>query len=327
MVARRLPPVDISNIPEEAMPSWQPTLDEWFRSHLGVVSAQQMVTLGCPVRTIHRMVARGELVRMQRGVYRTSQWPDERPQQLAALCATGPDVIIGLTTALKEWGLRRVDDMRLHVLTPHSASPDVVGAVVHRCRKIDPVDIVERPDGIRLTSPPRSLFDSADILGVSAARSVLEQLINDGKCTLGTFIDTTIRLGHPSRPGSRTIREVIASRPKWRKALQSDLEQRVLAEIERQALPAPVSQCPLQLPHGPLIHLDFGWPDFRVGLEVDDPAWHAGFEERHRDIGRDRKAITLGWAVPRVSKIDVDCQLRDAISDVKATLALRGCLT
>ena len=309
------------------MPSWQPALDEWFRTHLGVVSAQQMVTLGCPIRTVHRMVARGELVRMQPGVYRSNQWPDERAQQMAALCATGPDVMIGLTTALKEWGFRRVDDMRLHVLTPHGSSPDVVGAVVHRCRKIDLVDIVERPDGIRLTSPPRSLFDSADILGVTAARSVLEQMLHEGRCTLGTFIDTTIRLGHPSRPGSRTIQEVIASRPKWRKALQSDLEQRVLAEIERQELPAPVSQCPVQLPNSRLIHLDFGWPDVLVGLEVDDPAWHAGLDDRHRDIGRDRKAIRIGWAVPRVSKIDVEGQLRDAIDDVKATLALRGGLS
>lgn len=309
------------------MPTWQPLLDEWFSTHLGVVSAQQLVRLGCPIRTVHRMVARGELVRMQRGVYRSRQWPDERPQQMAAACAADPNVIIGLTAALKEWGFRRVDDMRLHVLTPHGVTPELSGVIVHRCRRIDPVDIVELPNGIRLTSPPRSVFDSADILGVSAARSVLEQLLNDGMCTLGTFIDTTIRLGHPSRPGSRTIQEVLASRPKWRKALQSDLEQRVLAEIERQGLPAPVSQCPVELPGRPPIHLDFGWPDVLVGIEVDDPAWHVGLEERSRDIGRDRKATRIGWAVLRVSKIDVDARLRDAIGDVKATLALRGGLS
>lgn len=309
------------------MPTWQPLLDEWFRTHLGVISAQQLVALGCPIRTVHRMAARGDLVRMQRGVYRSSQWPDERPQQLAAACAADPNVIIGLTAALKEWSFRRVDDMRLHVLTPHGVSPDLTGVVVHRCRRIDKVDIVELPNGIRLTSPPRSVFDSADILGVSAARSVLEQLLNDNRCTLGTFIDTTIRLGHPSRPGTRVIQEVLASRPKWRKALQSDLEQRVLAEIERQGLPAPVSQCPVELPDRPPIHLDFGWPDALVGIEVDDPAWHVGLEERSRDIGRDRKATRIGWAVLRVSKIDVDARLRDAIGDVKATLELRGGLS
>jgi hypothetical protein len=305
------------------MPTWQSALDEWFRTHHGVVSAEQLVKLGCPMRTIHRMAARDELVRMQHGVYRSSQWPDERMQQMAAACAASPDNLIALTTALKEWNFRRVDDTRIHVLTPHSSTPDLGGVVVHRCRQIDEVDIVRRPDGIRLTSAPRSLFDSADILGVSTARSLLEQLLNDRMCTLGTFIDTAVRLGHPSRPGSRTIQEVIASRPKWRKALQSDLEQRVLAEIERQQLPAPVSQCPVLLPTGQLIHLDFGWPDVLVGLEVDDPAWHAGLEDRHRDIGRDRKATRLGWAVARVSKIDVDCQLRDAITDVKEILATR----
>jgi very-short-patch-repair endonuclease len=203
-------------------------------------------------------------------------------------------------------------------------TPEIDGIVVHRCRRIDPVDIVDRPDGIRLTSPPRSLFDSADMLGLSVARSVMEQILHEELCTLGTITDTFARLAHPNRPGSRTMAEVIASRPTWRQALHSDLEQRVLVEIERQLLPSPVTQCPVQLPMGRVIHLDFGWPEWRVGLEVDDPAWHAGFEERHRDMGRDRKAAMVGWSVSRVSKIDVESALRDAIGDIATIIRARS---
>jgi hypothetical protein len=243
---------------------------------------------------------------------------------MRAACARNPSAIIGFTTAATLWGLRRVNDLRIHVLVPHGASPELDGIVVHRCRHIDAVDLVERPDGIRVTSPPRTLFDSADMLGLSAARSVMEQIMHEGMGTLGTIVDTYHRLAHPLRPGSRTMADVIASRPRWRTALHSHLEQRVLEECERQGIPVAISQCPVEIPGERTIHLDFGWPEWKVGLEVDDPAWHMGFEERHRDTRRDRKAGTVGWYVPRVSKIDVDDDLADAIGDVKTILHRRG---
>ena len=45
--------------------------------------------------------------------------------------------------------------------------------------------------------------------------------------------------------------------------------------------------------------------------------------ERHRDTNRDRKAGTVGWFVARVTKIDVDGALDDAIADVAAIISLR----
>ncbi len=305
------------------MPAWQSDLDAWFRTHHGVINAAQLHRLGCPPRTARRMVERDELLAVQPGVFVSRQWPCGRDQQLAAACARNPLAVIGFTTAAKLWGLRRVEDRRIHVLVPHGASPELDGVVVHRCRRIDPIDIVDRDDGIRVTSPPRTLFDSADMLGVSATRSAMEQLLHERRCTIGTIFDTYLRLAHTNRPGSRTMGEVIASRPKWRQALHSDLELRVLEEIERQHLPSVESQCPVLLSDGRVIHLDFGWPQWRVGLEVDDPAWHEGMEERHRDAKRDRKATAVGWSVARVSKIDVQGELADAVSDVAIVLRQR----
>ena len=78
--------------------------------------------------------------------------------------------------------------------------PEMEGVVVHRCRRIDPVDVVERPDGIRLTSPPRTLFDSADMIGSESTASVLEQLLNEQRVTFGTISDTVQRLLSPAPP-------------------------------------------------------------------------------------------------------------------------------
>lgn len=305
------------------MPTWQEAVDAWFRTHHGVINATQLQSIGCSPRTVRRMVERKQLILVQRGVYISSQWPIGANQVMAAACARNPSALIGFTAAAKLWGLRRVTDRRIHVLVPHGASPELDGIIVHRCRRIDEIDIVRRDDGISLTSPPRTLFDSADMLGMSASRSAMEQLLHEKRCTLDAILETYIRLAHPNRPVSRTMGEVIASRPRWRVALHSDLELRVLEEIERQRLPAVLTQCPVVLSDGRTIHLDFGWPQWRVGLEVDHPAWHEGIEERHRDANRDRKAAGVGWVVPRVSNIDVSGDLANAIKDVSIILRQR----
>jgi very-short-patch-repair endonuclease len=189
------------------------------------------------------------------------------------------------------------------------------GVVVHRCRRIDPVDVVQRSDGIRLSSPPRTIFDSADMIGSEATTSVVEQLLNEQRITLGTISDTVQRLYHPQRPGAKTMLAVIRGRPAWRAALQSDLEVKVLEEMSRQNLPVPVTQFPMRLPDRHIV-IDFAWPTFKLAVEVDHPAWHDGELDSHADKGRDRKLTTIGWTSTRITAIDVNGGLREAVADI-----------
>ncbi len=300
--------------------SWRRSMDAWFSSHLGIISASKLVQLGCSDRNVGRMVDRQELVVVLPGVYRSAQWPLGREQIMVAVCARNPAALIGLTTAGQVWGLRKMSDARMHVLIPHGRSPEIEGVVVHRCRRIDPVDIVELSTGIRLTSPPRTLFDCADMIGASATASVIEQLLHEQRCTLGTITDTVSRLYHPRRPGSATALAVIRSRPAWQSALQSGLESLVLEEIARQGLPVPTTQFPMRLPDGIDISIDFAWPEHRVALEVDHPTWHAGAQESHRDKHRDRKLVSIGWSALRLTDVDVAMGLTEAIADVGVVL-------
>lgn len=306
------------------MPTWQADVDRWLSTHHGVATTGELQSLGVAPRTISRRVARGQLVHEQPGVFRSAQYPPSALATLRAACARNPDALVAFTSACHEWHFRNIPETGVHILVPHGVSPELDGITVHRCRRIDPVDVVERADGVRLTSPPRTLFDSADMLGVSLARSATEQIIRERMCTLATIIDTFARLRHPQRPGSRTMALVLASRPPWRAALQSHLEHTVLEACEAHRLPPVTAQCPVHLANGRVIHLDFGWPEFRVGLEVDDPAWHAGLDERRRDTRRDRKAAVAGWQVTRVTKLDVEGDLGDALSDLALILGQRG---
>jgi very-short-patch-repair endonuclease len=154
------------------------------------------------------------------------------------------------------------------------------------------------------------------MIGSEATTSVLEQLLNEQRLTFGTISDTVQRLYHPNRPGSKTMLAVISSRPAWRAALQSDLEVRVLEEMLRQGLAAPVTQFPMRLPDGRNIVIDFAWPSARLAVEVDHPAWHDGVVDSHSDKGRDRKLATIGWASTRITNIDVNGGLGEAVADI-----------
>jgi hypothetical protein len=299
-------------------------VDAWLAEHHGVISIPEAVRLGVPRRTLYDAVDRGEFVLPLPGVLRSRQWPNGREQLMAAAVARNPAALIAFISGAEEWGFRRLPrQQRVHVLVPHGCSPVMDGVVVHRCRRIDPVDIAVRGD-LRLTSPPRTLFDCADMLGPSVTASNLELLIDQHRGTFETHLDCWIRLAHPRRPGTRTMTAVLGSRPVWRRALQSDLESRVLDELTRQELPMPEPQWPMRLPDGRDIVVDFAWPALRVAVEVDHPFWHSMNEHWRRDRSRDRQLMALGWLTPRLTDLDVTHGLARSIADIASILGARS---
>jgi hypothetical protein len=302
---------------------WTEPLDAWLAAHLGVISRQQLLVLGCPRTSADRMLADGRLIVVVPGVYRSPQWPFERLQRLAVACAAVPDGAIGFTTACRLFSIRGTSfDSRIHLLTAHSSSPTLAGVFIHRCRLIDPEDIVTRPDGIRVTTPARSVFDAADMLGERRTISAIEQVLAEGLCTKREFFETTARLAHPNRPGSKTALAALKSRADLSAQMRSELEIIVLDEIRRQGVPMPETQYPMVLA-GNDIEIDFAWPEFRIALEVDHPTWHDGLITSTRDKGRDRKLTVIGWAPMRLTSLDASGGLADAISDVAEVIRQR----
>lgn len=300
-------------------------LRAWLRDHHGVVARPDLAQMGFSSSAIGRMVERGELVIAHRGVYRSSAHPRTRLQTMAVACAVAPGGAIGFTTAGQELGLRGMTDARIHLLVPHGSTPTIAGVTCHRCRRIDPIDLAGwRPDGIRLTSPPRTIHDAAAVIGPERTESAIEQVLQEGRCTIGTLMATGRRLFHGNRPGSAIFTEVIGARPRWRGLARSDLELRVRTAIAAAGLPEPETNRRLVLPDGQAIVIDLAWIEWSIAVEVDHPFWHDGRREAARDKRRDRKLQALGWATPRLSTTDVDHGLADAVDDLRRILVLRG---
>lgn len=300
-------------------------LNGWLRAHRGVVTRPRLVTMGFGSSSITQMLRSGRLVPMMSGTYVSAATEVGRQQVLTAVCQRYPEVAIGFTTAGSELGYRNMVDPLIHVLTPHAMTPEIPGVVVHRCRRIDPVDVaLPRRDGVRLTSPPRTLFDCAALLDADACASAIEQAMADRHCSMETLFSTMVRLRHPRRPGSSRFEAVLLSRPVLRGAARSELERTVRAAIRRAGLPEPIVNLWVDLADGSHVQIDIAWTELMVALEVDHPFWHDREAEAARDKRRDIKLAALGWLPQRLSKEAVEKRLDESMADLRDVLVVRG---
>lgn len=305
---------------------WMSKAQTWMHEHVGVIPINTLVEFGCPRRDAYRLVGSGQFELLMPGVLRSTHWPLGPAQWMMAACLRNPRAVLCTWTAARLWKFRSLPNYQdgiVHVVVPAGCSPEMPGVFVHRARRLAPVDVVERSDRLRLTSPTRTLFDLADDLGAQRTGSVLEQLVNDEHGTIATHASTVARLGHPGRAGTRTMQQVISSRPAWRRAVQSELERRVLDEIAAHGLPTPSVQHQVRMPGGRRIRFDFAWPELLLALEVDHPFWHAAAAESHRDKHRDLEMATIGWQTLRITDLDVSGGLAAAIASVGRVLASR----
>ncbi|MDZ7678955.1 MAG: hypothetical protein U5K29_10430 [Acidimicrobiales bacterium] len=299
--------------------------DRWMVAHHGVITRADFETLGFTARQTDRTIASQRLIRMGPGVYRSPSVPAGRIQWMVAACLRQPLAAIGFTTAGQEWGYRGMRDTRVHVLLPRGARLTLDGLIIHHSRRIDPVDVAgRRSDGIRLTSPPRTLFDSAAMLGRRKTVSAIEQALAERRCTLGTLMATSKRLFQPGRPAAVIFREALLSRAEWRGVARSDLELVVIEAITGRGLPAPIVNMPLVLVNGEDIVVDLAWPRWQVAVEVDHPFWHDGVVESARDKRRDRKLTMSGWQPVRFPELEIDHALPELIDDLAHILMKRG---
>lgn len=290
----------------------------------GIISLEQLTDHGVSLRSVRRLVGDGILVMVFPGIFGSATWPLGRDQLMMAGCLRNPGSALAFTTAGQIHGLRKMHDDRVHFLLPHGCSPKLPGVVVHRCRKIDPDDVIDLGNGLRVTSVARTLFDVGAVIGRHRLLSALEHAMDKELVTLAQVSETSLRLFHKRRPGSREIKHVMATRSAWSSAVQSDLEMRVLRAIRRHGLPTPRVQHELTLLGGAKIRFDFAWPMALVSLEVDHSFWHAGSEESRRDKRRDRLAAQEGWITIRITEDDVVAGLDAVIEELAEVIAGRA---
>ena len=218
------------------MAHFSPALAERIATRHGVVTRSDLIIDGFSRREIDRLVERGTCIRIHNGVYRLATSPDTFESRCVAACAADPDIVITGVAAARLWNFRHVWRVEQPVvLVAHDRTPLARGVVLRRSNVLDATDWVERADGIRLASPPRTWFDCACDLNDEQFERVTEWVL-DKHATVPRLWTTARRLQARGRPGSARVRRVMEARDDWQKAAGSGLELRVLRALERRGI-------------------------------------------------------------------------------------------
>jgi predicted transcriptional regulator of viral defense system len=171
----------------------------------GYFTADQAAACGFSRASLSYHARRGRFLRIKRGLYRLAQYPaSAREDVLAAWLGAGRDeAVVSHESALDILGLSDVVPERVHLTVPRAKRyrPASPGVAIHTTtRPLTEGDVLTR-DGIHVTSPTRSIADSAE------AGTAPEQVVKAAREAIERGLATTGQLRAATRGrGSRVER-------------------------------------------------------------------------------------------------------------------------
>ncbi|RKN38877.1 hypothetical protein [Micromonospora endolithica] len=175
-----------------------------------------------------------------------------------------------------------------------------------------------RAPALARTSPERAAWETAAWLDPVRAIGIIDALLGRGLTTPAALMATAEQ--HLGRPGSR--------RAAWLFGLadggaQSAPESHLRLRLVLAGLPRPVTQHPVRLPCGRVVHPDLAWPEHRVAVEYDGQ-WHAEADRLHVDRARLNGLVAAGWLVLHVTSRRLHRDFPGVLREVRIALAARG---
>lgn len=218
----------------------------------------------------------------------------------------------------------RADVLRRSDMTARAdatARADVLGAAAGGVDRHDVPDVreVARAWGeVPKSEPAWAAWETAAWLDPVRAVGIVDTMLGLGVTTRTELVDLAAR--HLDRPGGRQVLQVFELADP---GAQSPPESYLRARLVLAGLPRPVTQHPVPLPSGLVLHPDLAWPDFQVAVEYDGQ-WHADPEQLHRDRLRLNQLAGAGWLVLRVTGRRLRHDFPAVLREVCAALSTRG---
>jgi hypothetical protein len=290
----------------------------------GVASLDQLRRIGLTQRTAEYRATQGRLHRVHRGVYAVGHLAIGQlgPLRAAAL-ACGEGAVISHGTAAAFWGLRDPWPVLIDVTGGRQAGRRLDGIRCRRCRYPASEEILFHEE-IPLTSPARTLVDSAGMLGTVSLRRMVERAAVLKLLDL-VALDESLQ-GAKRRRGISALQMILED---WRTEdgsvpdLRSDFEALVLPRLLAMGLPRPACNETLEI-EGERLMVDFLWERQRVVVETDGAATHGTPVAFQRDRRRDQMLVAAGYRVARATWDQMRDELDAVVQRIARTLSQTG---
>lgn len=294
---------------------------EFAKKNGGIFSTQEAVALGLPKTTLHRRVADGVFVRVARGVLALPGTATRSDIQMrAALRILG--AVVSHESAARIHGFEPIGDGPPNVTVSHRGTHTFPGVIVHQ--STDLLDEhVQGIDGMRVTTPLRTLVDLSKVMGIKRLERLVENALVAGYVEFDDLVELTIALTRKGKIGMKRMRRVL-ERLSGEALSESDLERLLIGIIVDGGLPEPVKQfrAPWLKPLNGRI--DLAYIDYQILIEGDSRRWHGTFDAFETDRSRDNAAQIAGWIVIRVTWRMIKDEPSKVLQTVKAALESRG---
>jgi very-short-patch-repair endonuclease len=281
----------------------------------GVVGIAQARDRGLRTRVIEHRLGTGRMFGVHRGVYLLGHEATTfRGSAFAALQACGEDSVLSDLAAAAAWRAAP-PPATIDVIVPPRTRRSRRGIRVHH-RRLAPSEVVVL-DGLRVTSPVRTLLDLASRLGVLELERVCAELMVANRLT-NAELERAVR-------ESRGRRGIVALRELALKAepTRSETERAFLRALRESGLPRPIVNAPIRVEGLGRIRPDFMWTSARVIVETDAFSTHGGPSRFERDRERDAALTAVGWVVMRHTRRLVVCRPQLVVTQLAQVLALR----
>ncbi len=276
------------------------------RQH-GIVTTRQLAACGLDSDAVTVRVRRGNLHRVYRGVYAVGHDALTRTASfVAAVRACGAGTTLTHHAAAAHLALLTWDGRDPEVTVPRAGGRRIDGIRVHRSR-LEREDVWTR-DGIRVTSPARTILDLAATMRPAALRRAARQAQAEQHVNVRQLLGVLER--YPRHRGAARLRAAIADGPA---PTRSDHEDLVLDLIDRAGIPRPEINPRLRL-DGRTIYPDMLWRDERLAVECDSRRWHSDPLTRQDDADKQAILEAHGYRVLRIT-------WRQAVGRPQQTLA------
>jgi hypothetical protein len=186
-------------------------------------------------------------------------------------------------------------------------------------------DEVEAHDGLRRTTPVRTVWDVACWAELTHAVSIVDRLLRRGQVSRAD-LDQVVERHATHLNRSRALRVFDLTDPRARSATESSLRIRLVTA----GLPRPIARHPVELATGRVLHPELAWPEFQVAVEIDGscPGERSrcldGIDpELMRHHGR-QQMVATGWTVLPVTLHQMRRDFTDFVTSVRLALLDRG---
>jgi very-short-patch-repair endonuclease len=306
------------------VPSLDHSVAEWMRQHHSIVSSSALAALGVSNGQRRRLVGAGVLERVVDGAYRFAGRELDDLARSAAICTSRPQLTIAGPTAGRIWNIRRSPrDGFIYVIGPPGGqSCREPWVKLYRTALLHDDEIVCRRDGIRLTSPPRTVIDLTRFLSPVELASAIEWVLSERICTAATLRRLAGRLDTPGRPWVRRFLGVLDGRVRA-SPRESEWEMKVHDALVAAGVGDLETQVWKDIPGYGRARFDMAIPHLRWALEVDVHPEHRTIEGQGGDHRRDRAARTVGYEIERVGEAALTANFDDEINALAASIEAR----